>query len=145
MAENYKIVESPTQFLNTFARGFLNERPIYYLGKKIGYWKGGNLESVCRNATIMLYKGMEIGDPKMWFTKDDLWRDVPVTDFCMRNGIEPRWLTEEDKANLVQKPTGQLVVPGAYGDTSEMPGLSLPLVAGASIAGLGLLLLLLRR
>jgi len=139
-------IETPTQFLSTFAKGFVGQVPIYRLGKQIGYYiRSEQGEAELCKGTIMLYEGQEKSDPKTWYTKNGWWKDVPVTEWCLQLGKPPAWLTPEQKASAVQAPTGAIVVPGLNDKAMSAGGISLPVLIGGGAVGLAVLLLLVRR
>ena len=81
-------------WLGNFANGFLGQRPILVDGVKIGYWKQSN--NLCGgNAYIsnefLAPGGGAIYPPSRWVTKDDLWRDITVSAYCLSKGKVPTW------------------------------------------------------
>ena len=137
-------LQNPTESIGTFLKAFVGQRPVYSLGKQIGYWTGGNPAELCAGK-IMLYKGAALGDPKIWTTRDDLWREVPVPSFCLSKGIKPGSLTTEETAAIVQKPTGELVIPGKYNDEPLSDSNKVIVASAAIAAGTLILTLLLSR
>jgi len=99
---------------DTVARNAINlawfvtgRRPIYSNGREIGYSR--NLEEVCQGI-VNVYDPGEKSDPRTWYTKDNLFRDIKVTDYCLQTGRVPKWVSAQEVAKLPQKPTGGFIV-----------------------------------
>lgn len=130
--------------IGTFARGFVGQLPVYRAGRQIGYIQTTekNYRQEACAGTFYLYKGEEKGDPGLLYTLNAWGQQVPLSKWCASNGIVPAWLTDAQKAAVVQTPKGEIIIPGVNDTTVS---LNMPLVLGASAVGLGVLLLVLRR
>jgi len=95
----------PSQSVGDFFQGFLGRRPVYSNGRKIGYWT--NVTEACQGI-LYIEPGAAKTDPNTWYTKDDFWRDVKVTDYCLTKGERPKWVTDEyvKSQNLTPNPGG---------------------------------------
>lgn len=142
-------VDTPLEKFGTFLRGFVGQAPVYRAGRQVGYFKAGPLGSASANADLCkglfyVYKGEERGDPKTLYLLNSFGKQIPLTDYCLQQGIKPSWLTVAESAAVIEKPTGALVVPGVYNDGTPTVS-NLPMILAGSAVGLGVLLLLLRR
>ena len=76
-------------------QAFTGERPIYFEGQKIGYWK--DAKELCRGI-IYLYSGSPPkSDPTKWVTTD-YWgfKNIPVTTLCVGYNLRPVWVSEKE-------------------------------------------------
>lgn len=83
-------------WVGNFALAFNNQRPVFFNGKKIGYWQ--STDSLCRGSVVLEVPVAQAGDPRSWTTKDDLWRDIPATTLCVAAGFKPVWATDAEIA-----------------------------------------------
>lgn len=99
---------TPLEIVNTFIKGF-GERPIYYQGRKIGYWK--DLSELCQGK-FFLYKDWQGPTPpaSALVTKDDFWQDIAVTQYCLNKRITPKWYSQRAPA-----------APGVPGSATPQP------------------------
>lgn len=93
-----------------FALGFANERPVYVGATKIGYWKQ-DPSSLCKGVIYIENAEAAKADPSTWTTKDDLWRDIPVNQFCVSAGLTPPWMTAAQVA-ATPTPAGANITTG---------------------------------
>lgn len=82
-------------WLSDFAKGFAGQRPLYVNGVEIGYWTAEGNDLCHGNAFIypefLDANKQSIYPPSQWITKDDLWRDIPVSQYCVSKNIVPSW------------------------------------------------------
>jgi hypothetical protein len=141
-----------TTAIADFIQGFTS-RPIYAGGQKIGYWKPEN--NLCGGNAYLDQKYKPYPSPETWYTYNDLWQLVPVTEYCVKKGIIPSWATVSGTTVTAPSPVGGNPVSYTRNNDGtitaskpfgpDIPFTSLPVglaVGGAGILGL---LLLLRR
>jgi hypothetical protein len=139
-----------TSAIGDFALGFANQRPIYANGIKIGYWTpqnnlcGGNAHIL--NEFVNQATKLPTIDPRLWVTKDDLWRDVPVSEYCIKKGIVPTWASVTAARTAVTMPNGEVreYTRNEVGAYEAQQALKVPLNL-ALIGGVGIVALLFLR
>jgi hypothetical protein len=129
---------TPTVFnwMNDFVNGFFGQRPIYVNGVEIGYWTAEKSD-LCQGKAFIYPEFQDeynhgFYPPETWVTKDDLWRDVPVSQYCLSKNIAPSWATTSGTTVTVPAavaggaPTSYTVNPD---QSITMPGSNSPLSA----------------
>lgn len=133
-------IETPTQAISNFLKAFPipvigGQRPVFSNGKQVGYFK--NDDDLCAGKITVTVAGGNAGAPETWTTKDDLWRDVKVTDYCLGRAKRPPWVTDTQVTQYQQQPSGALVL-------KDSPAKYMPWIIAGGVAAVGLILILRR-
>lgn len=141
-------------WLGDFTKGYLGERPIYVDGVKIGYWKPSQ-NNLCGGNAFIYAPYLDANKkpsipPQRWITKDDLWRDVSVSSYCIGKGITPSWAQVTGNTVVITTPTGQTQTltktdTGAITSENPLSGIGLPVALTIGAGSFLALVLLMRR
>lgn len=139
------------QWAGNFAQGLAGQRPVFARGVEIGYWT--DKTALCLGAINIKPQYMHIPKEE-WVTKDDLWRDVPVLQYCAAAGLKPPSISEGEYQRLREQasPLTAALQPGGTASNvlapvAELTGALKTYGKFVLAGGLGLaaLMLLLRR
>lgn len=117
-------------WLGNFAQGFMGQRPIFARGAEIGYWTSAG--GLC-SGQVVLHPQYASIPASEWTTKDDFWRDVPVSQFCAAAGFRPAWMSDKDLAAAkAAAPPGAASIQAPLKAAGELPATVADLAKGFS-------------